>query len=93
MAALRFIVSVILAVALAAILLFSLLGPIPREKGDVSPEDESVKISAEKLRKLGLAIHYFHDANGRYPTDHMNQEGKPILSWRYLLLPYLALQR
>jgi hypothetical protein len=41
------------------------------------------------LKILGLAIHNFHDVNGRLPADIVDKDGKPLLSWRAELLPYL----
>lgn len=45
--------------------------------------------SANNLRQILLAIHRYHDANGHFPTDIVDKNGKPLLSWRVALLPYL----
>lgn len=47
----------------------------------------------QNLRELGLAMHMYHDANGRFPAvANFSKEGKPLLSWRVHLLPFLGEQ-
>ena len=41
------------------------------------------------LKQIGLAIHNYHDANGHLPTDVVGADGKPLLSWRVQILPYI----
>lgn len=42
------------------------------------------------LKMLGLAMHNYHDVNGRFPAPAVyDKNGKALLSWRVLLLPYL----
>jgi uncharacterized protein DUF1559 len=41
------------------------------------------------LKQIGLALHNYHDVNGRLPTNVYNAKGEAILSWRVHLLPYL----
>jgi hypothetical protein len=38
---------------------------------------------------IGLAMHNYHDTNGTFPTNYMTKDGKPGLSWRVALLPYM----
>lgn len=45
--------------------------------------------SANNLQQIGIAIHSFYDAHNRFPRDIRDKNGKPILSWRVELLPYL----
>jgi hypothetical protein len=46
--------------------------------------------SANNLKQLALAMHNYHDATGRFPPQAIyDKDGKPLLSWRVLLLPYL----
>ncbi len=45
------------------------------------------------LKQIALACHNFHDAMGYFPTDIVDpQTGKPILSWRVAVLPYIEQQ-
>jgi hypothetical protein len=49
------------------------------------------------LKQLALAMHNYHDVNGRFPaaasTNPPNRpRGRPLLSWRVAILPYLEQQ-
>ena len=49
--------------------------------------------SSNNLRQIMLAMHNFHDANGRVPAQAIAQgDGNPLLSWRVAILPYLGEQ-
>lgn len=42
------------------------------------------------LKMIGLALHNYHDAYGQFPPAYVADEsGKPLYSWRVLILPYL----
>jgi hypothetical protein len=41
------------------------------------------------LKQIGLACHNFHDAMGYMPMDIVGPDGKPLLSWRVAILPYI----
>lgn len=41
------------------------------------------------LKQIGLAFHQFYDIYKRLPTSTYDKEGKPLLSWRVHILPYL----
>lgn len=45
--------------------------------------------SQNNLKQLAIAVHAYHDANGHFPADITDKNGKPILSWRVAILPYL----
>ena len=48
--------------------------------------------SQNNLKQLGLAIHAYHDANGKFPADITDKDGKPLLSWRVAILPFIEQQ-
>jgi len=46
--------------------------------------------STKNLGRIGLALHNYHDANGHMPAHAIkDDQGKPLLSWRVALLPFL----
>ena len=46
--------------------------------------------SVNNLKQLGLATHVYYDQNKRLPAvGTFDADGKPLLSWRVQLLPYL----
>jgi hypothetical protein len=46
--------------------------------------------SVANLRQIGLALHNYHSVNNQFPPAAVSsKEGKPLLSWRVALLPFL----
>ena len=42
------------------------------------------------LKQIALAMHNYHDANGQLPTTNIrDKDGKPLLSWRVAILPFI----
>ncbi|HVK11607.1 MAG TPA: DUF1559 domain-containing protein [Gemmataceae bacterium] len=52
------------------------------------PPAERIR-SANNLKQLMLALHNYHDTYERFPADVTGKDGKPLLSWRVLILPYI----
>jgi len=48
-----------------------------------------ITASTNHLKQIGLAIHNYHDAHSQFPAYSKSDSGKPLLSWRVHLLPYL----
>jgi hypothetical protein len=45
----------------------------------------------QNLRQIGLALHTYHDVHGKFPPQaNHDAQGKPLLSWRVHILPYLG---
>ncbi|HEV3341837.1 MAG TPA: DUF1559 domain-containing protein [Pirellulales bacterium] len=63
------------------------VGPALRTVTDLSRRQQS----AEHLRQIGLAMHNYADVYGHFPPAASTaRDGKPLLSWRVALLPYLS---
>jgi len=46
--------------------------------------------SSNNLKQLALAMHMYMDVNkGHFPADIVDKNGKPLLSWRVQILPYV----
>ena len=45
------------------------------------------------LKQIALAMHNYHSANNTFPrAASIDENGKPLLSWRVAILPYLGHQ-
>jgi prepilin-type processing-associated H-X9-DG protein len=43
------------------------------------------------LKQIGLALHNYHETNGCFPPAYIaDASGKPMHSWRVMILPYLG---
>jgi hypothetical protein len=50
-------------------------------------------LSMNNLKLMSLAMHNYHDANGKFPpVANLSKDGKPLLSWRVHILPYVEQQ-
>jgi RNA polymerase sigma factor (sigma-70 family) len=46
-------------------------------------------IAQNSMRQIGLAFHNYVNDNNKFPENIKDKNGKPLLSWRVLMLPYL----
>jgi hypothetical protein len=53
----------------------------------------SWRMASGQLRQIGLALHNHLDSKGRFPAAAItDKQGKPLLSWRVAILPFLDQQ-
>jgi hypothetical protein len=46
--------------------------------------------SMNNLKQIGLAMHSYHDTHGSFPPAAIcDKKGKPLLSWRVAILPFI----
>jgi RNA polymerase sigma factor (sigma-70 family) len=63
----------------------------PPAAGPAKPPQPNRARSAANLQKLALAMHAYVEVHGRFPPAALTaRDGKPLLSWRVLLLPHLG---
>lgn len=60
-----------------------------QEKPQEEPAAAAMKASRQHLREIGLAMHNYHDTFNQFPAYSKSDSGRPLLSWRVHLLPYL----
>jgi RNA polymerase sigma factor (sigma-70 family) len=72
--------------------------PKPAPAGRAAPAPPAERLADARQRQRGqnnlkqivLAMHNFLDVNNdHFPTDITGKDGKPLLSWRVAILPYL----
>ena len=55
-----------------------------------APESERKLECSNNLKRIGVALHNYHDAWRTFPPAFIpDEDGKPIHSWRVLILPFL----
>jgi hypothetical protein len=63
------------------------------DKGPVKSEQdtqEARRISSNNLKQISLSIHNYATTHRAFPPAYVaDKNGKPLLSWRVLILPYL----
>jgi hypothetical protein len=73
----------------AAALVVAALAPAGPAQDPPPITKEDLKASRDNLTQIGKAVHAFHEAYRVMPYDLADAEGKPLLSWRVHLLPFL----
>jgi uncharacterized protein (TIGR03067 family) len=79
-----------------AILIVLRRGPVRLDAAEEKRARELIELDGRKaesqnnLKQLGLAMHSYHDVNRRFPAAAITDKaGKPLLSWRVAVLPYV----
>src|SRR5271157_3971814 len=63
--------------------------------GLLLPATQSAREAARRaqcsnnIKQIMLAMHNYHSANNSFPRDITDKDGKPLLSWRVAILPYI----
>jgi RNA polymerase sigma factor (sigma-70 family) len=59
-------------------------------KRQTAGENTPYELSRLNLKRIALAMYAYHNTNDRFPpAAGFSKDGKPLYSWRVLLLPYL----
>lgn len=81
---------VLLAVFVVGLTAAVVAAPVPKGEAKLPPPTGAeLRKSKNNLKMIMLAMHNYHDVYGAFPTNVVDGNGKPILSWRVHLLPYL----
>ena len=65
--------------------------PVPPDKGEkprVADAKQRLR-SQNNLKEIVLALHNYESAYGHFPGNVTDKNGKPLLSWRVAILPYI----
>jgi RNA polymerase sigma factor (sigma-70 family) len=64
--------------------------PVPDQPTRPSPPlAVRMEVSKNCLKQIMLAMHNYHGNLGSFPNDIEDRQGKPLLSWRVAILPYI----
>lgn len=62
---------------------------LPVGAQDEPPSFKELRDSQNNLKQIVLAFHNFESATSHFPGDIYSKDGKPLLSWRVAILPYI----
>jgi hypothetical protein len=79
-------------VATAEVKLEDMISRVLMAVPDAALAPRGPSVSENNLKQIGLAIHNYHDTNGQCPSNSYDKDGKPLLSWRVHILPYIEQQ-
>ena len=66
--------------------------------GLLIPAVQKVRMAAARaqaqnnLKQIAIAFHAYNDTYGHFPQDIIDKNGKPLLSWRVAILPFIEQQ-
>lgn len=56
-----------------------------------APDSRPIPVCHKNLKRLAIALYNYHDHYGSFPPAYIaDQNGRPLRSWRVLLLPFLG---
>ena len=79
-----------LGLILGAVLVAGLVSPPARGKDSKDFLRIDIALSQRNLKQISLAFYNFHTATLSMPANLATADGKPLLSWRVVILPYLG---
>jgi hypothetical protein len=47
-------------------------------------------VSSNNMKQIGIGCHNYSSANAGFPTNSYTADGRPLLSWRVHILPYIG---
>jgi hypothetical protein len=65
------------------------LAALPASRAADPPTKAELDASLNNLKRIAIGFHAFHDVNGALPNNVYSKDGKPLLSWRVQILPYV----
>jgi hypothetical protein len=76
-------------------LLLGTLFAMPATSADDTPAitRKDLQVSTNNLKQIVLAFHNHNDAYNKLPSDILDKDGKPLLSWRVAILPFVEEQQ
>jgi hypothetical protein len=65
----------------------------PNAEAPASPSDQKPSprdVTRRHLKEILVALHNYHSEHGSFPAPFSVKDGKPLLSWRVAILPFLG---